>query len=935
MRPLYLTMSAFGPYAGVQELDFDKLGDNGLYLVTGDTGAGKTTIFDAISYALFDTPSGGDRNANMMRSEYADLTMDTYVELIFEHRKKKYKIKRNPQYIRQKLKGSGEARQNPNAELYLPDGSVITGKTRVNEYIQELLGVDRNQFRQISMLAQGEFKDLLVADTEDRQKIFGRLFHTTKYNILQKRLGDENKKLSVRCENMKNSISQYITGISCDEDNPLSIEVDKAKSGNMPIDQVLATVEELIMTDKARRVKCEKKLGELDKSIAELNTQIGKAEEKEKSRMSLAKARADLELAQNGKKMAETALEEARADLPETKKLQSQAAVIEKELTSYDKLDELRKNVAITEEKSRTAERQLENDLKKINDKKTEISRLKEEQAALTGAGERRAELAAERNKLSDQLDDLNELKTEFMELDRRRAQADKAQSKYITDREEYNRLKAIYDSMDQAYRDGQAGILASGLKDGQACPVCGSKVHPKLAVCDGVVPSKEELESAKAASESAHNKAADSATNAKVASAESEELRRSLVHKAAKLWPEKAGYMDEDAMMTDLPGQIGTSLSEIAGQIETLTKQIKDEEKKSTRRETLETKIPREEKLYADMQMNASELDKSISSLLAKLDSDRKQCKEMETELGFASRHDAEKQKKAYETEAQRIQTIYDKAEQKYSTIMQNIKAIEGQIEAHTHALEAAEPLELDKLKAELAVESDDQRKVRDLLQEIASRIQTNESAGSNIAKKSEDLKAAENKYRSVNALYKTASGQLNGKNKVTFETYVQMTYLDRILVRANARFLKMSDGQYELKRTGEKDGIQGKTGLDMCVMDYYSGTRRNVKSLSGGESFMAALSLALGLSDEVQASAGGIQLDTMFVDEGFGSLDTEKTLQHAYDALVGVTEGRKLIGIISHVTELKEKIDKQIIVEKIKDGWAKANLVVEVYIN
>lgn len=930
MRPLYLTMSAFGPYAGVQEIDFDKLGDNGLYLVTGDTGAGKTTIFDAISYALYDTPSGGDRNANMMRSEYADLTMDTYVELIFEHRKKNYKIKRNPQYIRQKLKGSGETRQDPSAELYLPDGSVITGKMRVNEYIQELLGVDRNQFRQISMLAQGEFKDLLVADTEERQKIFGRLFHTTKYNILQKRLGDENKKLSVRCENMKNSISQYINGIACDEDNPLSIEVDKAKDGNLPIDQVLATVEELIQTDKVRRVKCEKKLGELDKSIAELNTQIGKAEEKEKSRMSLAKARADLELAQNGKKLAETALEEARTDLPEMRKLQSQAAVIEKELTSYDKLDELRKGIAITEEKSKAAGRQLENDLKKIDVKKTEISRLKEELSTLTGAGERRAELAAERNKLSDQLDDLNEFKTELVELDRRRSHADKVQRQYFADRKEYNRLKAIYDSKDQAYRDGQAGVLASGLMDGEECPVCGAKEHPKLAVCDSMVPSVAELESAKAASESAHNKAIDSSSNSKVAIAEVEELQRSLMLQAAKLWPEKAECMDEAAMMADLPEQIRASHSETMGQIDILTKQIEDEEKKYARREALETKIPREEKLYADMQTYASELDKSISSLLAKLDSDRKQCKEMETGLGFASRHAAEKQKKAYETEAQRIQNIYDKAEQKYSTIMQNIKTIEGQIEAHTHALEAAESLNLDKLKEKLAVESDDQRKVRALLQDIVSRIQTNENASSNIAKKSEDLKEAENKYRSVNALYKTASGQLNGKNKVAFETYVQMTYLDRILIRANSRFLKMSDGQYELKRIGEKEGIQGKTGLDMCVMDYYSGTRRNVKSLSGGESFMAALSLALGLSDEVQASAGGIQLDTMFVDEGFGSLDTEKTLQHAYDALVGVTEGRKLIGIISHVTELKEKIDKQIIVEKIKDGGAKARLVV-----
>ncbi len=932
MRPLQLTMAAFGPYAGIQTLELDKLGDNGLYLVTGDTGAGKTTIFDAICYALYDAPSGAGRNANMMRSTYADAATDTYVELVFDHMGKTYMIRRNPDFERQKLRGTGTTIQKASVELKLPDGGVLADRKRANEYIQELLGVDRNQFTQISMLAQGEFKKLLVADTAERQKIFSKLFHTSKYSVFQNRLQDETRKLYNECDDMRKSIGQYIAGIACDEDDPVSIDVDKAKSGRMQIGDVISLVDELVKTDGEKACICRGKIEELDRIIAELNTQIGKAEEICKASRNLEKAKVDLQLAWTGMDGALAEFEKAKIAVPEIKKLQSQAAVIANELSRYDKLEELRKSVYDSELRIRADNIQLEEYQKKVADKQKYIETLKLEQASLAGAGEKRAELVAERERLSGQAENLKELKTGLVDLDKKRKQAEKAQSKYISDRADYNRLKEQYDGMDRAYMDGQAGILASRLAEGDACPVCGSTTHPKLAVCEGLVPSESELETAKIQSDQAHDRVNSSAMDAKVISSKVADLEQELKDQASKILGEAVVVDDTEAKnsLADLPKRVQARLEEIVGRIAGLIEQIDAEKKKADRRDALETKIPQEEKLLAEIQREESEIDKGISALTAKLESDKKMCEEMAKGLSFGNRIEAEKQKVMFETDAQKIQDIYDAAERRYNTIVQNIRTIEGQIEALTHTVETAEKIDAEKLQADLSAANAELGENRTILQEIGNRIQANKNVIMHVGRKSGELDETEKKYRSVKALYDTASGNVTGKNKITFETYIQMTYFDRIIRRANLRFLKMSDGQYELMRIMEPDSNQKKTGLDLCVVDHYNGSQRDVRSLSGGESFMASLSLALGLSDEVQASAGGIQIDTMFVDEGFGSLDTEKTLPQAYNALVSVTEGRKLVGIISHVTELKEKIDRQIVVTKDRTGRAKAKLVV-----
>lgn len=923
MRPINLTMSAFGPYAGAQVLDMAQLGAEGLYLVTGDTGAGKTTIFDAICYALYDEPSGASRDARMMRSTYADVDTDTYVELTFDHMGKTYRVKRNPSYERRKKKGEGTTLQDATAELYLPDDSVIANRTKVNSYLQELLGVDREQFSQISMLAQGEFKELLVAESGDRQKIFSKLFHTSRYFVLQKRLQDETRKLQSERDDMKKSIEQYISGIVFGEDDPLGLSVQKAKDGQMPIDEVITLIGKLIVTEKARTDSYEKQIGTLETRVGELDTLIGKAQQTEKARVQLEKAHLELANVQNDRIAAGTELNRTKEALSETEELQRQAAVINNELPNYEKLDEKRKNIADEDQLLRKQNEQAEKGRMFVADKQNSIEKLKIEQTQLADAGEKIVALTASREKMADAVDYLNGISRLLMEYSRRKQAVDKAQKQYLFDNETYTRKQDKYEHMSTLYRNAQAGILAKDLKEGQACPVCGATEHKHLAELPNEAPTEAQLEDSKKDADKARDRANASATDSKVKLASVTAIRNSIIEQAGKKF-------DTPEDIDGLPEKVEKNIGYYDEKIADTDRQIEAERKRVSRRDELAVKLPQEEETFAGMQVKQVELERNISALTAKVVSDREQATELAAGLRFRNRSEAETQMNEILGRAKKLQDSFDASEKRYNAVIQNIKTLEGQIKALTDTLESAEKLELAKLEEDKVAARNELGRIRLLMQDGNSRIRANETAMTNIGRKSDELSAKEKEYVSVKSLYDTASGNVSGKNKINLEAYIQMSYFDRIIQRANLRFLKMSDGQYELGRVTDSSDKRSQIGLDLCVVDHYNGSRRDVKSLSGGESFMASLSLALGLSDEVQASAGGIQIDTMFVDEGFGSLDTEKTLPQAYKALVSVTEGRKLVGIISHVTELKEKIDKQIVVEKDRTGRAKARLVV-----
>ena len=923
MRPLNLTMSAFGPYAGEQKLPLEKLGDNGLYLITGDTGAGKTTIFDAICYALYDAPSGVNRDSKMLRSTYAATDTETFVELVFEHRGEEYKIKRWPEQERAKKRGEGTKIDSAKVEYLRPDGVVISDRKVVAEQIKNLLGVDRSQFTQISMLAQGDFLKLLLASTDDRRKIFSELFHTAKYGELQAALQKETAEIRRTRDDMKKSIDQYVSGIVCHEDDVLSIKVDKAKAGGLLTADIVELIDTLIANDTEAADVHEKKYNEIDNQKEELDKLIGKAQELDRSKKELDKAKVSLEQDKDKKQHAEAEFKTAKAALGDVEGLQKQAAVIETELPKYDRLNELKLQISDTEMKLRQNEIKLERNKNEITVRQTELE--------------------AEKDRLSLNVGDMKELQNKISDLHKREQLVETSRKKYLKLSAEYDKKRKAYEAMDKAYRDEQAGILASDLKDGDECPVCGSTKHPKLAVISDLNKelTKEKLDLAKKISEDAHNAASESSTDVNVKMSRVDEAKNNITDQVAKIYPAIEIIFDDNVDDTgndagqgnvlnivEITEKLTTDIKEKSQRISEINEEIISEKRKIARRDELADLIPEAEKKLVDIQSKVTELDKECASLKTKLNSDKEQCDELADGLKFAGRKEAAAQIEIFARRAKKLQDDYDKAEKSYNDIDKGISAYMAQIETLEKALQGASEIELEKLTTEREEVQQKLSNLRKEIENINHRIATNKTQKVNITKRSEELSKLDERFRWMSALSDTASGKVSSKDKIQFETYVQMTYFDRMIKRANKRFLKMSDGQYELERVRESDNKQSQVGLDLCVIDHYNGSRRNVKTLSGGESFMASLSLALGLSDEVQASAGGIQIDTMFVDEGFGSLDTEKTLPQAYNALTSVTEGNKLVGIISHVSELKEKIEKQIVVKKDHTGRSEAEL-------
>ena len=345
MRPIKLVMSAFGPYAGVTTLELDKLGTKGLYLITGDTGAGKTTIFDAITFALYGEASGDNRNADMFRSKYADPDTPTGVELTFEYNGKEYYVKRNPAYLRPKKRGGGFTSKAADAELHYPDGRVVAKLKDVNNAIVEIMGIDRNQFTRIAMIAQGDFLKLLLASTDERKKIFQKLFHTKNYWFLQESLKAQSSSLAKEYEKASDSINQYIGGILCEDDNPLSVSVCKAMNGEMTAEDVTELLDKLIKEDADAK---EEFTGEIDKKeqkIKELTAQIAKAEEQKKAEASLKKSEEKLIEVTEKLNEAKAAMEAANEKKPQITALGEKISALKNELPLYDELEAKKKNL--------------------------------------------------------------------------------------------------------------------------------------------------------------------------------------------------------------------------------------------------------------------------------------------------------------------------------------------------------------------------------------------------------------------------------------------------------------------------------------------------------------------------------------------------------------------------------------------------------------
>ena len=921
MRPIKLIMSAFGPYASKTVLNLDELGTNGLYLITGDTGAGKTTIFDAITFALYGEASGDNRESTMFRSKYASADTPTEVELTFIYAGKEYYIKRNPEYDRPKTRGEGFTTEKANAELHYPDGRVVTKLREVDRAVEEIMGIDRNQFTQIAMIAQGDFLKLLLASTDDRKKIFQKIFRTRCYYVLQERLKNESGKLGKEYETISASIRQYINGIVCDEDDVLSIKVKNAKAGMCSTEETLELLSTLIANDKEEEEKLDAEQKNIGKSLEEITVTLTNHETWSKARKSLEKSKSDLGEALERLEILKTNFQSEEANKPKVEAIRNQIAAIEAEIPEYQELDANIKGKDTLQKTTDKLSEDLTKQKEKLESIKKELEALSGERKTLEKADKDKSELEAKKQKEEDKRKAVKDISKELKALEKLEKQLKKDQETYSKLAKDVQSKDEEYQRLFKQYLDEQAGIIAETLIDGTPCPVCGSTSHPIKAVKAENAPTKEQLDESKSTYEAAQKEAQIASEKAAKTKGQADEKRDSVLLMLNEMFGNVA-IDDADELIKD-------KIAEIATVLEKVQNAIDEQQKKIDRRNEIDELLPKKNKERDDLINLISENDKTLSGNNATLLSLKTRIDELVEKLKYESEKKAKEAKKELQGEQKKLEDAYKVADDAVKSQNEKIAGFKAAIKEAENTLADAKEIDEESIKAkqkELKArnsEIDAKKKV------INARKAANESAEKEIKTKSEDVLAVEAKWSWVKALSNTANGNISGKEKVMLETYIQMTYFDRIVARANTRFMVMSGGQYELKRRKEAENNRSQSGLELDVIDHYNGTERSVKTLSGGESFKASLSLALGLSDEIQSSAGGIKLDTMFVDEGFGSLDDE-SLDQAMRALQNLTEGNRLVGIISHVTELKERIDKQIVVTKEKSGGSKIGMLI-----
>ena len=930
MRPLLLKMSAFGPYAGNTVIEFDKLGDKGLYLICGDTGAGKTTIFDAICYALFGEASGRLRDASMLRSKYADDLTPTEVELLFLHNDKEYRIVRNPEYYRPSKRGGGLTKQPQDACLYMPDGNVISKAKDVNKAVEELLSLNCDQFFQISMIAQGSFRELLISDTNTRQKIFRELFKTGFYLTLQDKLSEARKEISDKVSDSKKSIELYVRDITVDEDDVLSIDVENAKAGLMLTEDIIELIVSLINKDETIANDNENKLKTVNGELERVNSSIAIIENAINSKEMLDITLKEYEEKKPMEEAANAEFEKAKIELAKKDGIVKELSAIEAEIK---KNEDIKKTEALINRLSDDEKNETEK-LSLLSDEKEQkagvLSELKSELDGLKNVGVSIEEYKNKLEKLDESINELNELKKEHKKFIRGQQELEELTDKYIEDNNEFKRLRDIYEEMEQAFRDGQAGILAATLTDGEKCPVCGSLAHPDKAKLTDEIPSEEKLNEAKDNASKARDKANEASSFLRSRRTFVELIKEQLINNAVELFSDSDIDEDKDLFISNLESNIESRKFEITTLRNDINDKLNNEKRRETRKKEIEDNLISEyEKKLKLIDEDIASLNIEIAGINASINENKLKAKEIKESLIFSDMSDAEIRRNELTYTLNSIQQLYDIKEQERNQIHDEVTKLTSKIESLKKSLEGIEISDVTDKKAK---KTELEYKRNDLIkkiQEERTRIRINNNVLENIKDKAESLKETEKNLSYITSLSKTANGELSGKEKIKLETYIQTTYFDRIIRRANLRFMEMSSGQYELKRQRVASDIRGQSGLDLVVIDHYNGTERSVRTLSGGESFMASLSLALGLSEEVQSSSGGVSVDTLFVDEGFGTLDSD-SLDLAYKALTNVTEGNRLVGIISHVAELRNKIDNQIIVKKEKSGGSVATVIV-----
>lgn len=975
MRPLNLTISAFGPYKDETFIDFTKLGEKGMYLITGDTGAGKTTIFDAICFALYGEPSGSSRDPRMFRCKYSDAKVPTYVELLFSYHGKEYRIRRNPEYERPALRGGGTTTQKADALLELPDGrEAVTKTSEVTKEVEKIIGLSKDQFTQIAMIAQGDFMKLLLSDTTERSKIFRQIFMTGRYQRLQEIL----KKEANKAENdykfksaiATDNIAQIQVRSEDQEEQKRFLECSKS-------DEIEAFIDDIDKEDKEDLKLFSKKESELRKSLADLNRSIGVATERKKSEDLLNKNKAALEKA---KPEYESAKEDLKNKAKDYKKSEPLAIMISSEkenLSSYDKLNDTQNSILEAEKKLSALKKSKEELVNKAAELEKEYAAKKKDQQKLKDVPARKIKAEEELGKIKNKGKDVQDIVVAIKnEYPKEKEELLDLQKEYQDQAKKYELIQREYESKNRLFLDAQAGILAEGLSQGEPCPVCGSTVHPHLAVLKQEVPLQKDVDDAmnraekqralmqKAVSRASAKKAEvnklfdtiiddiksyinkgfiediedehkdniEAIDNGDIARSEDKniasdkgdvsrhedkaDISSNISNIAAILSDEEElrSSKEKYEIPAGLSDSLGLEFDSLKKDLKDVTAVIKSLKEASDLLESLTSEIPAFEKSIKEVSQMQNENALSSKELETTITGLKVREKELKKSLTYESKEKALEHIKKLELEKEAIDKAYKDADAKARDCEKKVQDLTGQIAALSKNLAKGKSENLEELeerRSDLNKEYTDNNK---LLSLVKNRIDNNKELKTKLLSLGTELETLEHELTYKKIISQTANGNLSGKAKIMLETYIQRSFFDRIINRANVRFMTMSGGHYELVRRDE-DNIKSQSGLELDVIDHYNGGTRSVRTLSGGESFMASLSLALGLSDEIQRSAGGIQLDTMFVDEGFGSLD-DATLDQAISSLASLSEGNRLVGIISHVGELKERIDKQLVV-------------------